>query len=90
MEKKCSGARCPMNHNFDIGKCMCIENCNYYTPAIIHCEFCGVFPAIRYVDGKLCCVYCETKIEVEKKFSKLQADIMQRLNRIEEIISETR
>lgn len=32
-KRKCSGARCPMQHNtVNVGECKCTDDCPWYTP----------------------------------------------------------
>lgn len=91
MKRKCSGRNCPMQHGtVNVGECEAAESCQWFTPEVIICSHCRIFPAIEELHGKPLCGFCKTQIEMSEQFAKLQSDIYSGFKRLEEEISGKR
>lgn len=88
---KCSGRNCPMQHDtVNPQECEAAESCPWFTPEIIFCGYCRIFPAIHEVYGKPCCGSCKMQIEMSENLAKLHSDISAGFRKMEEEISGKR
>lgn len=63
----------------NVDECRCTNTCESYTPKVVTCSICGIFPASCFHNGKPCCSLCDGMEEI--RYS---------LKRIEKLISETK